>query len=150
MPTRVTHTINYYFNTYLASTNSSSSSRVPSPKEKSTLLSALGTQLSRFRHPHLLSTVHSATLSCCEAVFGPGKASIWAKRKHFPGASQRAVGKHPPKACFSVHFGSSLDQDKCPRAHPTTTTTIYILFLLLLSAKNYLLTYYYIIYYLVL
>ena len=116
MPTRVTHTINYYFNTYLASTNSSSSSLVPSPKEKSTLLSALGTQLSRFRHPHLGSQLQA---------FGPGKASIWAKRKHFPGASQRAVGKHPPKACFSVHFGSSLDQDKCPRAHPTTTSTIY-------------------------
>ena len=136
MPTRVTHTINYYFNTYLASTNSSSSSRVPSPKEKSTLLSALGTQLSRFRHPHLHTVLCIQLLSAAARQFlDLGKPRFGRKESIFQGQARGRQENTPLKLVSQSTSEAPWTKTNAPEP---TLLLLYILLLLLLSAKNYL------------
>ena len=134
MPTRVTHTINY-FNTYLAST---SSSRVPSPKEKSTLLSALGTQLSRFRHPHLHTVLCIQLLSAAARQFlDLGKPRFGRKESIFQGQARGRQENTPLKLVSQSTSEAPWTKTNAPE--PTLLLLLlYILLLLLLSAKNYL------------
>ena len=71
---------------------------VPSPKEKSTLLSALGTQLSRFRHPHLHTVLCIQLLSAAARQFlDLGKPRFGRKESIFQGQARGRQENTPLK-----------------------------------------------------